>query len=90
MFVAQVNTSQYGDTRLTQPVETARKDILKLKGGKNDAILTGEINIKELRQFQLKKYDPTGKEFKPLPPDFSVADVVKRINNQNMLTPDFL
>jgi len=90
VFVAQVNTSQYGDTRLTQPVETARKDILKLKGGKNDAILTGEINIKELRQFQLKKYDPSGKDFKPLPPDFSLTDVVKRINNQNVLTPDFL
>jgi hypothetical protein len=66
-------------------VETARKDILKLKGGKNDAILTGEIDIFLLREFQLRKYDPEDKSFKPLPPDFSVADVQKRISNQNVL-----
>ena len=33
-YIAQVNTSQFGDSRLTQPSETARKDILKLKGWK--------------------------------------------------------
>ncbi len=86
LYVAQVNTSQYGDTRLTQPVETARKDILKLKGGQNDAILTGEIDIYSLREFQLKKYDSEDKSFKPLPPDFSIADVQKRISNKNVLT----
>jgi hypothetical protein len=86
-YVAQVNTSQYGDTRLTQPVETARKDILRLKGGTNDAILVASINIPKLREFQRQKYSITGikGEFKPLPPDFLLQDVLKRINNQSVL-----
>ncbi|MET3501349.1 hypothetical protein ABIC45_002961 [Mucilaginibacter rubeus] len=85
VYVAQVNTSQFGDTRLTQPVETARKDILRLKGGRNDAILTAQINISSLREFQRNQYDPLDQTFKPLPPDFSLEDVLKRINNQSVL-----
>jgi len=85
VYVAQVNTSQFGDTRLTQPVETARKDILRLKGGRNDAILTAQINISSLREFQRNQYDPSDQTFKPLPPDFSLDDVLKRINNQSVL-----
>ncbi len=86
-YVAQVNTSHYGDTRLTQPVETARKDILRLKGGENDTILVAKINLSKLREFQRKKFSLTHdeKEFKPLPPDYLLEDVMKRINNKNVL-----
>ncbi len=86
-YVAQVNTSQYGDTRLTQPVESARKDILKLKGGSNDAILTAKINLSTLREFQRQKFSITHHkgDYKPLPPDFLLADVLKRINNEKVL-----
>ena len=83
-YIAQVNTSQYGDTRLTQPTESARKDILKLKGGKNDAILVTNIDIGKLREFQRKKFSITNKEFKPLPPNFDFNEVLKRINNKNI------
>jgi len=44
-YIAQVNTSQFGDSRITQPVESARLDILRLKGGTNDAILIAEIDL---------------------------------------------
>jgi hypothetical protein len=82
-YVAQVNTSNYGDTRLTQPKETALKDILRLKGGTNDVILVGEINIEKLRNFQrIKSSINISKEFKPLPPEFKMVEVMKRINNQ--------
>ncbi|KPH14996.1 reverse transcriptase domain-containing protein [Chryseobacterium sp. ERMR1:04] len=82
-FVAQVNTSKYGDTRLTQPKETATKDLLKLKGGLNDTILVGQIDIQKLRNFQrVKSSINTSKEFKPLPPDFSLEETLKRISNQ--------
>lgn len=82
-FVAQVNTSKYGDTRLTQPKETAVKDLLKLKGGLNDTILVGQIDIQKLRNFQrVKSSINTSKEFKPLPPDFSLEEILKRISNQ--------
>lgn len=86
-YVAQVNTSQFGDTRLTQPVETARKDILRLKGGTNDTVLIASINVPKLREFQRQKYSISGVkgEFKPLPPDFLLADVMKRINNECVL-----
>ncbi|WPO84110.1 reverse transcriptase domain-containing protein [Chryseobacterium sp. JJR-5R] len=81
-FVAQVNTSKYGDTRLTQPKDTATKDLLKLKGGINDTILVGQIEIQKLRNFQrIKSSINTSKEFKPLPPEFSLEEVLKRINN---------
>lgn len=87
VYIAQVNTSQYGDTRLSQPVETARKDILRLKGGTNDTILVAELDIKGLREFQRKKFalSHTTGEFKPLPPDFPVVDVLNRIKNKNVL-----
>lgn len=83
-FIAQVNTSQFGDSRLTQPVETANRDILRLKGGLNDAILNARIDIPALREFQRKKFALTHSEkvFKPLPPDFQLKDVLKRINNE--------
>ena len=83
-YMAQVNTSQFGDTRLTQPAETARKDLLRLKGGTNDAILVSKLNIPELREFQRKKFSISNKNFKPLPPNFSVEEVLKRIKNQNI------
>lgn len=86
-YVAQVNTSKYGDTRLTQPKETAIKDILRLKGGINDAILVGQINIEKLRDFQrIKSSINTSKEYKPLPPDFLLTDVLKRIKNMSLKT----
>ncbi|WP_281695958.1 hypothetical protein [Bacteroides clarus] len=87
VYVAQANTSQYGDSRLTQPSEYANKDILRLKGGINDTILVAQIDIPKLREFQRKTYALTmnNKEFKPLPPDHNLADVLKRIRNESVL-----
>lgn len=86
-YVAQVNTSQFGDSRLTQPVESARLDILRLKGGLNDSILVADIDLKKLREFQRKTFEITNqyKEYKPLPPDYDVNYVLKRINNESIL-----
>ena len=90
-YIAQVNTSQFGDSRLTQPTESARKDLLKLKGGKNDTILVEEININLLREFQLKYFERIKAEnddtFKPLPPDWDRTLVNRRINNENIFEP---
>lgn len=82
-YIAQVNTSQYGDSRLTKPSSSATKDILKLKGGKNDTVLIGEIDLKSLRTFQRKNYNQTkeDKEFKPLPPDYDWKNAIKREKN---------
>lgn len=84
-YIAQVNTSQYGDTRLTQPKETAQKDLLRLKGGVNDAVLVGKIDVPGMREFQRKTYALSHHEkaYKPLPPDFSLKDVLTRIENRD-------
>lgn len=86
-FFAQVNTSQFGDSRLTRPVESALKDILRLKGGENDALLVASLGTKELREFQRQTFSLTHakKEFKPLPPDFDPALVLKRINGESVI-----
>ena len=86
-YIAQVNTSQYGDSRLTQPSESARKNLLSLKGGKNDTVLVQELNIKSLREFQLKYFERIKADndniFKPVPPDWDRKDVNLRIDNKH-------
>ncbi|NEW78006.1 MAG: RNA-directed DNA polymerase [Gelidibacter sp.] len=86
-YFAQANTSQYGDSRLTQPSKTAIKDLLRLKGGINDAILVAIIDLDKLREFQRTKFELSRNDdnFKPLPPDFKVNDVINRINNKTIL-----
>lgn len=80
-YVAQVNDSKYGDSRITQPSSTNLKDLIKVKGGKNPTILVDWINLNDLREFQLKEY--SGQKdlgtFKPTPPDFDKAEVLKRM-----------
>lgn len=82
-YVAQVNTSQYGDSRITQPAKTALMDILNLKGGENDTILVGKLDITELRNFQRNLYITTQNHpyLKPLPPNYLLQDVLVRIKN---------
>lgn len=72
-YCVQVNSSNYGDSRITRPSKTEEKDILKIKGGNNSTILVGKIDIKSLREFQLKEYELQNKtaKFKPTPPDFN-------------------
>ena len=82
-YVVQVNSSHYGDTRISQPTETYRKDIVKLKGGDNNVTVMGTIEIDKLREYQRKKYNLTknDKNFKALPPDFDPICVRNRIKN---------
>jgi len=37
-YIVQVNSSQYGDSRITQPTVSATMDIVKIKGGKNTKV----------------------------------------------------
>ena len=71
-YCVQVNSSDYGDSRIIKPSKTVEKDILKTKGGINHTILVGEINVEELRDFQRKGYELQRDDarFKPTPPDF--------------------
>lgn len=88
-YFIQVNTSSYGDSRITRPSKSVMKDILQLKGGDNATILTGRLHINELREFQFVEYDiqkdwaeQKAEKFKPTPPDFDRKEVEKRIKRK--------
>ncbi len=71
-YVAQVNTSEYGDSRIIKPAKSYLKNIVRVTGGENQTILTATIDIDDLRDFQNLGY-PLQKqkgEFKPIPADF--------------------
>jgi len=80
-YIVQVNSSQYGDSRITQPTVSATMDIVKIKGGKNTSIIAGEINISKLRAFQDKTHSLQMKEqskdkynsYKLTPPNFKIS-----------------
>ncbi|MCM1488407.1 MAG: hypothetical protein NC203_08580 [Firmicutes bacterium] len=85
-YCVQVNTSDYGDSRITQPSKTEEKDIIRTKGGINNTILVGDIDIKKLREFQFKEYSlQKGSNFKSTPPGFNIDVVLKKIKGENLV-----
>lgn len=75
-YVVQVNTSQFGDSKIIAPKKTDEMTILNIKGG-DDNILIGEVNIEELREFQRKEtlyLEDKDKTYKTLPPNFDKND----------------
>ncbi|MDE6750856.1 MAG: hypothetical protein K2K21_17590 [Lachnospiraceae bacterium] len=80
-YCVQVNSSDYGDSRITMPSKTDMKDIIKTKGGNNATVLVGTIDYEKLRNFQFKEYNlqKMNKEFKPTPPLFNKEVVGEKI-----------
>ncbi|MES2702576.1 MAG: RNA-directed DNA polymerase [Bacteroidota bacterium] len=79
-YIIQVNNSIYGDSRITRPSETYKKDIVKIKGGMNILAIIDYIDIKRLRDFQKLDYNlqKTDKSFKPTPPNFKMSESRKK------------
>lgn len=74
-YCIQVNTSDYGDSRITKPAKTENKDLLKVKGGKNATVMVDEIDVETLRAYQLKGnllqlQQTDSAQFKLTPPDY--------------------
>ena len=69
-YVANINTSQFGDSKIISPKSTEVKNILQISGGENCVLIKGKIDIKSLRNFQKLDYDPKNHEFKPTPAGF--------------------
>ena len=86
-YCIQVNSSDYGDSRITKPSKTEKRDILRTKGGKNNTVLIDNVNILDLRNFQIKEYElqKQDKQFKPTPPDFKPKIVMKKIRGEDIL-----
>ncbi len=84
-YLIQVNSSEYGDNRITQPASSVIRDIVKAKGGKNAYLIVEDINILELRKFQKlgyqlqKEYNQRYKgKYKFTPPGFNKKEVDDR------------
>ena len=45
----QVNTSEYGDSRIMKPSKSVEKNMVVVKGGKNSTILIDDLDIDSLR-----------------------------------------
>lgn len=72
-FVIQVNCSEFGDSRVVQPTNKERMNIIRVTGGENSTILTTNLDIYNLRDFQSLGYSETDKRFKPTPPGFDYS-----------------
>lgn len=84
-FFIQVNTSEYGDSRIMKPSKSVEKNMVVVKGGKNSTILIEDLDIDSLRKFQLPGYagqDAKG-IFKNTPPRFCQKDVKTRIDDKD-------
>lgn len=83
-YCIQVNSSDYGDSRILQPSELSTRDIVKTKGGINSTILVAKVDIQKLRTFQRKEYElqKDTKIFKPTPPKFDKTIIIDKINGK--------
>jgi predicted amidohydrolase len=79
-YCIQANSSGPGDSRVLQPTRSEQRDIIKTKGGKNPCILTADIDIKALREYQSLSYSmqKDNPRFKPTPPDFNLDILQKK------------
>jgi len=81
-YIIQVNDPEYGDSRIVSPSKLEVMNPLRIKGGVNTTFLTMKLDLKALRKHQLKNIMrmTTSDKFKHIPPGFSRADLMTRIN----------
>lgn len=88
------NTSQYGDSRVTQPTSSTIMNIMKVKGGNTDdnkaIVLSAQLDIKKLREFQKMHLEDQrdAETFKFTPPAFEKSYVDKRQRRFLLTTND--
>lgn len=80
-YIVQVNSAQFGDSRVVSPSKTEGLSPLRIKGGDNQTFLTMMLPLQQLRSHQLKDYglQKESKDYKPTPPDFARSEVLKRV-----------
>lgn len=81
-YVIYSNTSDYGCSRILQPTKSETKNIASIGGGATPTLITGDLNISKLRDFQAKP-EQNG-DYKPLPPGFNSCKVGKRRGKNNV------
>ncbi len=77
-YVIQVNTSQYGDSRITLPVKSDEMNVVRVSGGENTTLLKARINIRELNDFRCRKPSPVDGRYKPTSAGFEHESIRNR------------
>lgn len=54
-FMVQSNTSNYGDSRISGPYSRDQRNVVQIKGGDNDGLIIGTINIQEVINYRALK-----------------------------------
>lgn len=80
-YVIQVNSAQFGDSRVVSPSKTEKLNPLRIKGGDNQTFLTMELPLQKLRTHQRKGYglQKESGDYKPTPPGFDNKLAIERI-----------
>ena len=77
-YMVQVNTSHFGDSRVTSPKKSEEMNAVRVSGGLNTVLLKAEIDISDLNDFRSKKPSPIDKRYKPTPAGFEHEEIRKR------------
>ncbi len=70
-FIIQANNSLYGDSRIIGPYDRNHRNIIQIKGGENDEIIIGYVNVREIRKGRQKERNESAKNL----------DKIRRMNN---------
>jgi len=77
-YAVQVNNPKYGDSRILQPTKSESMNVIQVKGGENNTILTATLDIEKLRKYQWKTRPRDNSLFKPVPPGFDKEEIDRR------------
>lgn len=77
-YFVQVNTSQFGDSRVTAPKKSAEMNAVRVSGGLNATLLKAEINVRELNLFRCKEWSESDQTFKPTSAGFEHERIRRR------------
>jgi hypothetical protein len=67
-YLAQSNTSQYGNSCILQPKKMEEHCMVNIKGGKNSTIITEDLDIAAIKYYHSLKRNSLDPAFKPMPP----------------------
>ncbi|WP_427852168.1 RNA-directed DNA polymerase [Stenotrophomonas acidaminiphila] len=80
-YIVQVNSRQYGDSRVRAPaVETYRRDVVQVKGGDEDYFVVAPLDISGIKKFHRSL--GAGRSWKPLPIGFSMSKERRRVSGR--------
>jgi len=75
-YIVMANNRKYGDSRIRVPSKQEfKRDLVRLKGGENDFLVSAELDIDALRAFQsrAKRWSSDDDPFKPVPEGFDIS-----------------